>query len=165
MTSTTPAGGAGNPATASTRTSGTTVTFTIADAVVESCTATATSTGLAPASSTINFVGTGTATHLVASAAPNPIPANGSSQSTITVCVKDAANGVTSATDSINLVFTSSTGGASHGTSPVTATPQAATNRCAAFAVRSTTPTATDTYTATDLSRSITGTTATITTN
>ena len=166
VTATTPAGGVGNPATATTSSSGTTVAYTIADAVSEACTATATSAGLTPSTSTISFLGAGPATHLVATSSPNPIPANGSSQSTITVCVKDAANNtVTGATDSIDLVFTSSTGGAAHGTSLVSATPQASISGCASFAVRSTTTMATDTYTANDLSRSITSATVTVTTN
>ena len=96
---------------------------------------------------------------------PNPIPANGSSQSTATVCVKDAANNtVTSATDSIELVFTSSTGGSAHGTTLVSSSPQIASAGCASFFVKSTTTAATDTYTANDLSRSITSTTVSITT-
>ena len=166
VTTTTPAGGAGNPATASTSSTGTTVKFTIADAVAEACTATATSSGLTPASTTISFTGTGAATHLVASASPNPIPANGSSQSTISVCVKDAANNtVTSAGDSIDLAFTSSTGGTSHGTTLVSSSPQSASAGCATFFVKSTTTMATDTYTANDLSRTITSATVTITTN
>ena len=164
--STTPAGGSGNPATASTPSTGTTVKFTISDAVAEACTATATSAGLTPAAGTISFTGTGPATHLVATASPNPIPANGSSQSTITVCVKDAANNtVSGASDSIDLVFTSSTGGTNHGTSLATATPQAASGGCASFIARSTTTAATDTYTANDLSRSIPSATVTVTTN
>jgi hypothetical protein len=72
---------------------------------------------------------------------------------------------VTGATDSIDLVFTSSTGGTAHGTSLVSATPQASTNGCAAFILRSTTTMATDSYTANDLSRSITNAAVTITTN
>ncbi|HEX9494531.1 MAG TPA: hypothetical protein VGA38_02085 [Candidatus Limnocylindria bacterium] len=166
VTGTTPAGGSGNPASANTAPTGTTVKFTIGDAIAEACTATATSTGLTPSSTTISFTGTGAATRLVATASPNPIPANGASQSTITVCVKDAANNtVTSATDSINLVFVSSTGGASHGTTLSSSTPQSASNGCALFIVTSTTTMATDTYTANDLTRSITSSTVTVTTN
>jgi hypothetical protein len=166
VNSSTPAGGSGNPATASTSSSGTTVKFTISDAIAEACTATATSSGLTPAASTISFIGSGAATHLTASASPNPIPANGSSQSTITVCVKDAANNtVTGATDSIDLVFTSSTGGTAHGTSLATSTPQVASAGCATFILRSTTTMATDTYTANDLSRSIPAASVSITTN
>ena len=167
VTGTAPAGGTGNPATASTASSGTTVKFTISDATAEPCTATASSAGLTPAATTISFAGGGPATHLSATVSPNPIPANGSSQSTITVCVKDAGNNtVTNATDSINLVLTSSTGGASHATTLTTSSPQPASGGCAAFVARSTTnPPATDTYTATDLSRSLTSTTATVTTN
>ena len=167
VTSTTPVGGGGNPTTTSTSSSGTTVKFTIGDAVAEACTATASSLGLTPAATTISFVGFGTATHLVATASPNPIPANGASQSTINVCVKDASNNtVTSATDSIQLVFTSSTGGAAHATTLTSSSPQIASNGCAAFFVQSTTnPPATDTYTANDVTRSITSTTVTVTTN
>ena len=166
VTTTTPAGGSGNPATASTSASGTTVKFTIADAVAEACTATATSTGLTPATATISFTGSGTPTHLVATASPNPIPANGSSQSTITVCVKDAANNtVTSVTDSIDLAFSSSTGGSSHGTTLLTASPQSTSGGCATFIVRSTTTMATDTYNATDLSRTLPTASVSITTN
>jgi len=166
VTTTTPSGGGGNPATASTSSSGTTVKFTISDAVAEACTATATSSGLTPSAGTISFTGTGAATHLVATASPNPIPANGASQSTITVCVKDAANNtVTGVSDSIDLVFTSSTGGTAHGTTLISSTPQAATAGCASFIVRSTTTMATDTYTASDLSRSIPSVTVTVTTN
>jgi hypothetical protein len=80
--------------------------------------------------------------------------------------VKDAANNtVTSATDSIDLVFTSSTGGTSHGTSLTSATPQAASAGCASFNLRSTMTKATDLYTANDLSRSVTNASASITTN
>jgi hypothetical protein len=167
VTSTTPAGGTGNPATASTPSTGTTVTFHISDATAESCTATATSGSLTPASTTISFSGSGAATHLSATASPNPIPANGSSTSTITVCVKDAGNNtVTSASDSINLGFTSSTGGAAHATTLISSSPQVTSAGCATFMAQSTTnPPATDTYTATDLSRSITSATVTITTN
>jgi len=166
VTSTTPTGGGGNPAIASTSSTGTTVKFTISDAVAEACTATATSSGLTPAATTISFTGTGAATHLVATASPSPIPANGSSQSTISVCVKDAANNtVTGATDSIDLVFTSSTGGTAHGTTLISTTPQASSGGCATFTVRSTTTMATDTYTANDLSRSIPSASVTVTTN
>jgi hypothetical protein len=166
VTSTTPAGGAGNPASASTPSTGTTVTFHVADGTAESCTATATSGTLTPASTTASFTGSGAATHLVATASPNPIPNNGSSSSTITVCVKDAGNNtVTGVTDSINLAFTSSTGGAAHATTGPDATPKLTTNGCASFTVQSTTnPSATDTYTATDQSRAITNATVTVTT-
>jgi len=166
VTATTPAGGAGNPATASSSSTGTTVKFTIADAVAEACTATATSAGLTPASTTISFTGTGAVTHLAASASPNPIPANGVSQSTISVCLKDGANNtVTSATDSINLAFTSSTGGTAHGTTLLSASPQSAVSGCATFDVRSTTTMATDTYTASDNSRTLPSVQVTVTTN
>ena len=166
VTSTTPAGGTGNPATASTPSTGTTVTFHISDATAESCTATATSGSLTPASSTISFSGSGAATHLGATASPNPIPANGVATSTITVCVKDAANNtVTGATDSINLTFTSSTGGAAHATTGPDLTPKTTSGGCVGFVVTSTTnPPATDTYTASDLSRSLPSATVTITT-
>src|SRR5205823_12850437 len=138
--STTPAGGSGNPATASSLSTGTTVKFTLSDAVAESCDATATSGTLTPATATVSFAGFGAPTHLTASAAPNPIPANGVSTSTVTVCLKDAAgNTVTSATDSINLAFASSTGGTSHATTLASSTPQAMTGGCAGFVLRSTT--------------------------
>ena len=165
--STTPTGGAGNPATGSTPSTGTTVKFTLSDSVAESCDATATSGTLTSATATISFAGFGAATHLTAAASPNPIPANGVSTSTITVCLKDAAgNTVTSATDSINLAFVSSTGGAAHATTLQSSNPQVLTGGCVGFVVRSTTnPAATDTYTATDLSRSVTSASATITTN
>ena len=164
--STTPVGGGGNPATASTASTGTTVTYTISDALVESCTATATSAGLTPASSTISFTGTGAATHLVATASPNPIPANGVSQSTLTICVKDASNNtITSSSDSLRLVFTASTGGTVHATTLVSTSPQSAIGGCASFIVKSTTnPVATDTYTADDLSASFASVTVSITT-
>jgi hypothetical protein len=166
VVSTVPAGGTGNPATASTSASGTTVKFTISDAIAEACTATATSTGLTAAAATISFTGAGTPTHLVATASPNPIPANGSSQSTITVCVKDAANNtVTTVTDSIDLAFSSSTGGSSHGTTLLTTSPQTTSSGCATFIVRSTTTMATDTYNATDLSRTLPTASVTVTTN
>ena len=165
--STTPAGGAGNPATASTPSTATTVKFTLSDAAAEACDATATSGALTAATSTISFTGFGTPTQLTASVSPNPIPANGVATSTITVCIKDAAgNTVTSANDSINLVFSSSTGGASHATTLTGSTPQVMTGGCVGFGVKSTTnPPATDTYTATDLSRSIPTVNASITTN
>ena len=166
VVSTTPVGGSGNPATATTPSTGTTVTFHIADSVAESCTATATSGSLTPASTTISFTGSGTPTHLSATASPNPIPANGVSTSTITVCVKDASNNtVTTVTDSIDLAFTSSTGGAAHATALQTSSPQVTSGGCASFVVQSTSnPPATDTYTATDLSRAITSATVTVTT-
>ena len=165
--STTPAGGAGNPATASSLSTGTTVKFTISDAVAESCDATATSGTLTSATATVSFAGFGAPTHLTATAAPNPIPANGVSTSTITVCLKDAAgNTVTSANDSINLAFASSTGGTSHATTLASPTPQTMTGGCAGFVLKSTTnPPATDTWTATDLSRSLPSVSTTITTN
>ncbi|HEV2011929.1 MAG TPA: hypothetical protein VGS17_12980 [Candidatus Limnocylindria bacterium] len=166
VTGTTPPGGTGNPATSTTTVNGTTVKFTIGDGVAESCTATASSSGLTPASTTISFVGSGTATHIAASASPNPIPANGASQSTITVCVKDAANNtVPGATDSIDLAFTSSTGGTAHATTLVSFSPQVANAGCAAFIVRSTVTMATDTYTANDLTRTVPSVQVTITTN
>ena len=168
VASTTPAGGTGNPATASTSSSGTTVKFTISDAVAESCTAVASATaGVSPASATISFTGAGTATQLGATVTPNPIPRNGASSSTITVCVKDASgNTVTSANDSIVLAFTSTTGAAgARATSGPDSSPKQAANGCAAFTVTSTTnPAATDTYTASDASRAVTGTTAAVTT-
>ncbi len=164
--STTPAGGAGNPATTTTSPSGTTIKFTIGDPIAEACTATATSAGLTPAAATISFAGSGVATHLVASASPNPIPPNGSSQSTITVCVKDAANNtVTAANDSIDLSFSSSTGGTNHGTTLLSSSPQIASAGCASFFVRSTTTMATDTYIASDLSRTLPTASVTVTTN
>ncbi len=165
--STTPAGGAGNPAAASTPSTGTTVKFTLSDAVAEACDATATSGALTTATSTISFSGVGSPTQITAAVSPNPIPGNGSSTSTITICLKDAAgNTVTSATDSINLVFSSSTGGASHATTLTSSTPQVMSGGCVGFAVRSTTNApATDTYTATDLSRSLPTVNANVTTN
>ena len=168
VVSTTPAGGSGNPATGNTASSGTTVKFTLSDAVAESCTATASATaGVTPASAAISFTGVGAPTALSAAVSPNPIPRNGASSSTITICVKDAAgNTVTTANDSISLVFTSTTGVASaRATSGPDSSPKTASGGCAAFTVTSTTnPAATDTYTATDTSRTVTGTTAAVTT-
>ncbi len=165
--STTPTGGTGNPATASTASSGTTVKFTLSDALAESCTATASATaGVTPASTTISFSGAGAPTGLSATVSPNPIPRNGASSSTITICVKDAGgNTVSTANDSISLVFSSSTGGTARATSGPDSTPKTASGGCAAFTVTSTTnPAATDTYTATDTSRTVTGTSATVST-
>jgi hypothetical protein len=166
VTSTTPAGGSGNPATASTASTGTSVTFHISDGTAQQCTATATSAGLTSASASISFSGFGSPNHMTATASPNPIPANGVSTSTITVCVRDAGgNAVTTVSDSINLLFTSSTGGASHATTLLTASPQVTSNGCALFVVQSTTnPPATDTYTATNLSRVLPSVTVTVTT-
>jgi hypothetical protein len=165
--STVPAGGAGNPATASTSSTGTTVKFTLRDAVAEACDATATSGTLTPATGTISFTGAGTPTQLTATVAPNPIPANGVSTSSITVCLKDAAgNTVTTANDSINLVFSSSTGGTAHGTTGPDSSPKVLSGGCVGFVVRSTTNApATDTYTATDLTRTLPSVNATVTTN
>ena len=166
VVSTTPVGGSGNPATATTPSTGTTVTFHISDTAAESCTATATSGSLTPASTTISFTGSGAPTHLSATASPNPIPANGASTSTITVCLKDAANNtVTNVTDSIDLTFTSSTGGAAHATNLQTSSPQLTSAGCASFVVQATlNPPATDTYTANDLSRALPSVTVTVTT-
>jgi hypothetical protein len=167
VVSTVPAGGSGNPAIASTASTGTTVQFNIGDATAESCDATATSGTLAPASATISFSGFGTPTQLTATVSPNPIPANGVSTSTITICLKDAGgNTVTTATDAISLLFTSSTGGANHATTRVTSSPQTMSGGCAPFVVQSTmNPPATDTYTASDLTRVVPNVNATITTN
>jgi hypothetical protein len=166
--STTPSGGTGNPATASTASSGTTVKFTVSDAVAESCTATASATaGVTPASAAISFTGVGAPMALGAAVSPNPIPRNGASSSTITICVKDAGgNTVTTANDSIGLAFTSTTGVAgARATSGPDSSPKTASGGCAAFTVTSTTnPAATDTYTATDTSRTVTGTTAAVST-
>lgn len=166
--STTPSGGAGNPATASTASSGTTVKFSLSDAVAESCTATASATaGVMPASTVISFSGAGAPTALSATVSPNPIPRNGASSSTITICVKDAAgNAVSTANDSISLVFGSTTGGsAGRATTGPDSSPKTASGGCAAFTVTSTTnPAATDTYTATDTSRTVTGTSAVVST-
>jgi len=168
VVSTTPAGGSGNPATASTSSSGTTVTFTISDSLAESCTATASATaGVTPASATISFTGAGAPSALGATVSPNPIPRNGASSSTITICVRDAAgNTVSSANDSIVLTFTSTTGAAgARATTGPDSSPKTASNGCAAFTVTSTTnPPAMDTYSASDASRALTGTTATVTT-
>jgi hypothetical protein len=72
---------------------------------------------------------------------------------------------VTSASDSINLTFSSSTGGAAHATTGPDLTPKVTSGGCASFLVQSTTnPPATDTYTATDLSRSLPAATVTVTT-
>jgi hypothetical protein len=165
--STTPAGGTGNPATASTPSTGTTVKFTLSDSVVEACDATATSGALTSTTATISFSGFGAPTQLTTTVAPNPIPANGVSTATITVCMKDASgNTVTNGTDSIQLTFGSSTGGASHATTLQSTTPMAMTGGCVGFVVRSTTnPPATDTWTATDLTRSLPSVNSTITTN
>ena len=146
---------------------GTTVTFNIGDATAESCDATATSGTLATSTATISFSGFGTPTQLTATVSPNPIPANGVSTSTITICLKDAGgNTVTTATDTISLLFSSSTGGTNHATVLVTSSPQTMSAGCVPFVVRSTmNPPATDTYTATDLSRVVPNVNATITTN
>ena len=104
---------------------------------------------------------------LGATVSPNPIPRNGASSSTITVCVKDAAsNTVTTANDVIGLAFTSTTGTAgARATTGPDSSPKTASGGCAVFTVTSTTnPVAADTYTASDTSRTVTGTTATVTT-
>ncbi len=144
------------------------MTFTIGDAIAESCTAAATATaGVTPASASISFTGYGAPTQLGATVSPNPIPRNGASSATITVCVKDASgNTVTSANDSIVLAFTSTTGaGGARATSGPDSSPKQSVNGCASFVVTSTTnAAATDTYTASDASRAATGTTASVTT-
>jgi adhesin/invasin len=129
----------------------------VADAVAQTCDATATSGGLTSATAQVSFTGFGAATQLTATATPNPIPANGVSTSTVTVCVKDSAgNKVTSgsaSTDSIAL--TKTPGGTS--TTLITSSPQTATAGCANFTVQSTTTSGTDTYTASDASRTLSG--------
>jgi len=167
--STTPAGGAGNPATASTLgATGSTVKFTISDAVAQVCDATGSSTAFTggTATGTASFTGFGAATNLGAPTfTPNPIPANGVATSSVTVCVRDASgNKVTSGTgssDTISLIKTTNAGA----TTMLTSNPQAATAGCATFTVQSTTTVGTDTYTASDVTRSgITPAAATITT-
>ena len=156
--STTPAGGAGNPATATTAgATGSTVKFTISDAVAQVCDATGSSTAFTggTATGTASFTGFGAAATLAPiSFSPNPIPANGVATSSVTVCVRDASgNKVTSgtgSTDTISLIKTVNGGG----TTMVTSNPQAAVAGCATFTVQSTTTAGTDTYTASDVTRS-----------
>ncbi len=157
VTSTTPAGGAGNPATATTAgATGSTVKFTIADAVAQTCDATGSSASFTggTATGTASFTGFGPAATLAPiSFTPNPIPANGVATSSVTVCVRDlAGNKVTSgtgSTDTISLIKTVNAGA----TTMVTSNPQAATAGCATFTVQSTTTVGTDTYTASDVTR------------
>ena len=156
VTVTSPAGGTGNPATATTAgATGSTVKFTINDAVAQTCDATGSSTSFTGGTATgqASFTGFGTATNLGAPTfTPNPIPANGVATSSVTVCVRDASgNKVTSgtgSTDSISLIRTGTA------TTLVTSNPQTASSGCATFTVQSTTTAGTDTYTASDVSRS-----------
>jgi hypothetical protein len=157
VTSTTPAGGAGNPATATTLgATGSTVKFTIADAVAQVCDATGSSASFTggTATGTASFTGFGAAATLSPiSFTPNPIPANGVATSSVTVCVRDASgNKVTSgtgSTDTISLIKTVN----QSATTMVTSNPQTATAGCATFTVQSTTTVGTDTYTASDVTR------------
>ena len=161
VTATSPAGGSGNPATATTAgATGSTVKFTISDAVAQTCDAVASSSAFTggTATGTASFTGFGAATNLGSPTfTPNPIPANGVSTSSVTVCVRDASgNKVTSgsaSTDSISLIRTAFTG-ASASTTLVSSNPQAASAGCATFTVQSTTVVGTDTYSASDVTRS-----------
>ena len=159
VVSTSPAGGAGNPATATTLgATGSTVKFTISDAVAQVCDATGSSTAFTggTATGTASFTGFGAANNLGAPTfSPNPIPANGVATSSVTVCVRDlSGNKVTSgtgSTDTISLIKNPSTGTA---TTMVTTNPQTAVGGCATFTVQSTTTVGTDTYDASDVTRS-----------
>ncbi len=134
-------------------------TFSITNATAQTCTFTFTDTtsALTAITTTGTWTGAGSPSTLALSTSPATIPGNGVSQSTITVCVADAAgNTVTSANDSLS-AFRSSP--APVGTTAVTTPPVTATSGCASFTIRSNvvTTTTTDTYTATDGSRSLTG--------
>jgi hypothetical protein len=136
------------------------VKFTIADAVAQVCDATGSSTAFTggTATGTASFTGFGAANNLGAPTfTPNPIPANGVSTSSVAVCVRDASgNKVTSgtgSTDSISLIRTGFTG-ATASTTLITTNPQTATGGCATFTVQSTTVVGTDTYSASDVTRS-----------
>ena len=159
-TSTVPAGGAGNPATASTGT-GSTVKFNLTDAVAQTCDLTATCAGLTSATTTATFTGFGTATQLTSSSGfvPNPIPANGSSSSSITYCVRDAAgNVVTSNTgDSVSLLKDSGTS-----TTVISTNPTTTSSGCATFTVQSTLVAGTDVYHAIDTTKNFTSPTSSI---
>jgi hypothetical protein len=157
VTVSSPAGTNGNPATATTLgTTGTTVKFTIADAVAQVCDATGSSTAFSggTATGTASFTGFGAANNLGTPLfAPNPIPANGVATSSVTVCVRDASgNKVTSGTGSTDTISMIKAGGTS--TTMVTSNPQTATAGCATFTVQSTTTVGTDTYNASDVTRS-----------
>jgi len=71
----------------------------------------------------------------------------------VTVCVRDAAgNKVTSGTGSTDTISLIKAAGTS--TTMVTSNPQTATGGCATFTVQSTTTVGTDTYNASDVTRS-----------
>jgi hypothetical protein len=134
------------------------VKFTISDSKAEVCDATGTSGTLTAATGTASFTGFGAPNNLGTTAntafSPSPIPANGVATSSITVCVRDAApayNKVTSgtgSTDSISLLKLTGTA-----TTLLTSNPQTAAAGCASFTVQATTTVGTDTYRASDNSR------------
>ena len=150
-------GEAANPYTATIGATSTSLKVFVADSVAQTCDATATSGTLTSATAQVSFTGFGAATRLTATASPQPIPANGASTSTVTVCVRDVAGNKilsgTASTDSLTLFKTTNNGA----TTLLTSNPQAASSGCASFTVQSTTTVGTDTYTASDASRALSG--------
>ena len=162
VSTTVPAGGTGNPATASTGT-GSTVKFNLADAAAQTCDLTATSGALTSATTTGTFTGFGAAATLSSSSGfvPNPIPANGASSSSITYCVRDAAGNIvtTNTGDSISLLKDSGTF-----TTVISANPTTTSSGCATFTVQSTLTAGTDVYHAIDTTLNLTSPTYSINT-
>jgi hypothetical protein len=92
-----------------------------------------------------------------------PLPANGVATTTATICVADTAgNTVTTGTGSTDVITLQNTT-VTPSTTMVTTSPQTAVNGCVSFVIRANARTgttgaqATDTYTATDVSRTLTG--------
>jgi len=153
----------GNPGAGQTSSTTSTVTFTVADSKAETCDAVATSFNLTSTTGTASFTGFGSPATMAVTVTPNPIPANGVATSTIKVCLKDSGgNTVTSATDSLGITRTLTVGTGTNVTNaPVTtvtsANPVSATSGCSSFTVQSTGTTGSDTYTASDNTRTIAG--------
>jgi hypothetical protein len=138
------------------------------DSVAQSCVVKVTdNVTAATATTTVSFTGfVAPATKLTESNSPpatsvNPLPADGVSTTTATICVSDASgNTVTSGTGSTDpppLAKTTNNGA----TTQVTSSPQTAVNGCVQYTIRSNARAAglgqaTDAYTATDASRTLT---------
>jgi hypothetical protein len=148
-------------ATASTG-AGSTVKYTLQDAIAETCTATATSGLLTSASGSVSFTGFGPANNLTLRPTAQSIPANGVAQATLTACVRDVAGNIVTSATGDTVLLTVAVGGDGTNTTVVSANPTTTASGCAAFTVQSTTVAGTDTYTAVDTTRSFTSNGATI---
>jgi len=139
------------------------------DNLAQTCTVKVTdnvSTATATASITFTgFLSTGanklTESNSPPASASNPLPADGVATTTATICVADVAgNTITTGTGSTDVIALAHTGGT--GTTQVTSSPQTAVNGCVQYTIRSTARAAgggiaTDTYLATDASRTLAG--------